>query len=227
MIRGWVELSHRIPIHNVDSPILACTNRQVHCLTRPVLRRYDAGVRSRRNPAQRIACLSRFRNGVSLAGFAVELLSVAGYESVPDLGRTKGKILFIIAATCQGLGALFALRRLPGIWSPPTNDERVRITSPFRSVVERCPSKIVYVTYSGYGLRTELPLPKNVCLAFGTSSSGSEASIHQLSMPSLKSVLEFRLECPLRRGIEGASPGLSLKATRATLPISVRGTLKR
>lgn len=212
MIRGWVELSHRIPIHNVDSPILACTNRQVHCLTRPVLRRYDAGVRSRRNPAQRIACLSRFRNGVSLAGFAVELLSVAGYESVPDLGRTKGKILFIIAATCQGLGALFALRRLPGIWSPPTNDECVRITTPFRSVVERCTSKIV---------------SKNICLAFGTSSSGSEASIHQLSMPSLKSVLEFRLECPLRRGIEGASPGLSLKATRAALPISVRGTLKR
>src|SRR6266498_3017604 len=43
---------------------------------------------------------------------------------------------------------------------------------------------MAFVTYKGYALRTDSPLPRNVCLPLSTSNSGSEASIHQPSIPS-------------------------------------------
>src|SRR5207249_11021981 len=68
----------------------------------------------------------------------------------------------------------------------PAKAERVRIATRLRSVVDRWPWQMALVTYKGYALRTDSPLPRNVCLPLSTSNSGSDASIHQPSIPSWK-----------------------------------------
>src|SRR5437773_2277673 len=68
----------------------------------------------------------------------------------------------------------------------PAKAERVRIATRLRSVVDRWPWQMALVIYKGYALRTDSPLPRKVSLPLSTSNSGSDASIHQPSIPSWK-----------------------------------------